>query len=153
MIYLRKPGLVNTYTYSMNEIQCVPRKRFGSAVWDTIYTIYLSHTQPADPNPFLGTHGMYVYMCQFCILYLVLEWVPKRGGRRTHCILSLYIYEYLLLISIYLTFSTYISSYISLSLWFIWWCPITGVNCRIHHYTFLWLPLPSGGGGGGYSPL
>ena len=98
VIYLRKPGLVNIYKYFFNlyilyewNTMCASKKVWISCLGH--YLHYLSsHTQPADPNPFLGTHGMYVYMCQFCILYLVLEWVPKRGGRRTHCILSLYIY-------------------------------------------------------------
>ena len=35
--------------------QSVPRKAFGSADCDALYTIYLSFcTQPADPNAFRG---------------------------------------------------------------------------------------------------
>ena len=40
-------------------IQCVPRKGFGSADCEALYTIYLFLcTQKADPNPFRGTHCM-----------------------------------------------------------------------------------------------
>ena len=40
---------------------CVRPKGFGSAVCETIYTIYLSLcTQTADPNPFGGTHCKYI---------------------------------------------------------------------------------------------
>ena len=36
-------------------VQCVPRKGFGSAVYDTIYTIYISCAL-ATTNSFRGTH-------------------------------------------------------------------------------------------------
>ena len=38
----------------------MPRKEFKSAACDTIYTIYLPLCiQPADPNPFQGTHCIF----------------------------------------------------------------------------------------------
>ena len=49
---------VSLFTINYN-LQCVPRKGFGSAVYDTIYTTFLflfTLTQTADPNLFRYTH-------------------------------------------------------------------------------------------------
>ena len=49
-------------------VPAVSRKRFGSADYNTINTIYLSFcTQSDDPNLFWGTAGIYIIIMGFKI--------------------------------------------------------------------------------------
>ena len=61
---MQRVNIVNkiiTNYLAQGKLPAVPRKWFGSAVCDTLYTIYPSLcTQSADPNHFRGTAGSIV---------------------------------------------------------------------------------------------
>ena len=63
-------------------IPAVPRKRFGSADCNTIYTINLSIfcTQIADPNPFQGIHCTFPSpkICRHITNSILQRFIPKK---------------------------------------------------------------------------
>ena len=74
-------SVVETLKVVTDEVPAVPRKGFGSADSDIIYTINLSYcTQSADPNPFRGTHCTYIFNFLVLIFFIfdaIFEFTKK----------------------------------------------------------------------------
>ena len=64
---------VMNYIYECTLSYNVSLEKGWSAVCDTTYTIYLSLSQKADPNPFQGTHCIHCMLIQIVIYWQIIN--------------------------------------------------------------------------------